>query len=108
MEAAKGESFGGYEVIRPIGAGGMAKLYLCRKSGIGGFERHFVVKVVQARHTDDEEFIKMFLDEARITARLNHPNLVQVFEIDDVNGLPYMVMEYVRGPAMHQIGRAHV
>jgi len=103
LEAAKGESFGGYEVIRPIGAGGMAKLYLCRKSGIGGFERHFVVKVVQARHTDDEEFIKMFLDEARITARLNHPNLVQVFEIDDVNGLPYMVMEYVRGPAMHRL-----
>lgn len=103
MEAAKGESFGGYEVVRPIGAGGMAKLYLCRKSGIGGFERHFVVKVVQGRHTDDEEFIKMFLDEARITARLNHPNLVQVFEIDDVNGLPYMVMEYVRGPAMHRL-----
>src|SRR3954469_25058214 len=92
--------FGKYTVIWKIGAGGMAEIFKCRLSGIGGFDKTVVVKRLSPDRMDDGEFVKMFLDEARISANLSHPNIVQIYEIDQVGDVPFIAMEYVRGPTL--------
>ncbi|MCA9489047.1 MAG: protein kinase [Myxococcales bacterium] len=87
---------GQYEVVRPVGAGGMAAVYLCRKTGVGGFEHELVVKVLLEDFLDKAEFVDMFMDEARMMARMSHPHLVQVFDLGMAGPVPYMAMEYVR------------
>src|SRR5262245_31345278 len=77
--------------------GGMAEVYLCRLIGIGGFDKQVVVKRIRADMADNYEYVEMFLDEGRVAANLAHPNIVQVFEIDMLDGLPYIAMEYVPG-----------
>ena len=94
---------GRYMVDRQIGVGGMALTYRCRLSGMGGFEKQVVIKLLHPSHQDDGNFISMFLDEARLMARLSHPNIAQVFEIDNYDGLPYIVMEYVAGPNLAMV-----
>lgn len=92
--------FGKYSVVQKIGAGGMAEVFKCRLSGIGGFDKVLVVKRIKPELLGEPEFIKMFLDEARVASYLNHPNIVQVFEVDQFEGFPYIAMEYVRGPTL--------
>jgi hypothetical protein len=92
--------FGKYEVIGLLGRGGMAEVFLCRLGGLGGFHKEVVVKRILPHHIGDPDFLQMFIEEARLAANLNHPNVVQVFEIDEANGFPYIAMEYVRGPTL--------
>ena len=92
--------FGKYEVIGLLGRGGMAEVFLCRLGGLGGFTKEVVVKRILPHHLGDPDFLQMFIEEARLAANLNHPNVVQVFEIDEANGIPYIAMEYVRGPTL--------
>jgi serine/threonine protein kinase len=94
------ERFGKYDVIGLLGRGGMAEVFLCRRSGLGGFNKEVVVKRILPHRLDDPAFMQMFLEEARLAANLTHPNVVQVFEIDEVHGIPYIAMEYVRGPTL--------
>ncbi|HEY5952529.1 MAG TPA: protein kinase [Kofleriaceae bacterium] len=94
------QQLGKYTVLRRLGVGGMAEVFLCRLVGIGGFEKHVVVKKIKADIASDDEFITMFFDEARLAANLNHPNIIQVFEVDQLEGLPYLAMEYVRGATL--------
>ncbi len=77
----------------------MADVYLACMNGPGGFTKLSVIKV--ARLSDDPAFIQMFLDEARLAARLSHPNVVQTFEVGEENGRQFMVMEYLDGPALN-------
>jgi serine/threonine protein kinase len=90
-------SFGKYTLFERIGRGGMADVFKARVQGPGGFERIFVIKRILPHLSDDPTFIKMFMEEAKLAARLNHPNIVQVFELDSVDGEYFMSMEYVRG-----------
>ncbi len=101
----EGSRIGNYTILRPLGAGGMAVVLLCEKAGIGGFKKKYVAKLIHPRLSDDETFVKMFLDEARLCARLTHPNIVQVFEIDEIRGVPFLVMEHVDGPSLSKIVR---
>jgi serine/threonine protein kinase len=94
-----------FKVIGQLGRGGMAEVYICRLQGIGGFEKEVVVKRIVPERADDPDFLKMFLDEARVGANLNHPNIVQVFEIGEDDGLPYIAMEYVKGVTLGMIIR---
>lgn len=95
-----------FTVLQRLGTGGMAEVFLCRQSGIGGFGKLVVIKRILPHLVEDASFVSMFLDEARIAANLSHPNIVQVFEIDqDPRGIPYIVMEYVRGPSFAQVIR---
>jgi serine/threonine protein kinase len=98
---------GKYRVVQFIGAGGMAEVWLCRRSGIGGFEKPVVIKRILPAYAADEDFVRMFLDEARVAAQLNHPNVVQVYDIDTIDGVPFIAMEYVQGPSFQaMLGRA--
>ena len=94
------DQLGKYSVIRKLGAGGMAEVFLCKLVGIGGFEKHVVLKKIRADIASDSEFITMFFDEARLAANLSHPNIIQVFEVDQLDGMPYIAMEYARGATL--------
>lgn len=104
MEQVVGPAVGRYEIVRPIGEGGMAQVYLCVRRGAGGFEKRVVMKVLHSRFLGDQQYVQMFLDEARLLARIQHPNVVNVFEVECVDGIPYLAMEYVNGPTL---GRLH-
>jgi serine/threonine protein kinase len=89
--------FGRYELIERIAIGGMAEVFRARTVGASGFEKEIVIKRILPRFSEDEVFVKMFSDEARIVAKLHHPNIVQVFDFDVVDGLYFIAMELVEG-----------
>jgi serine/threonine protein kinase len=89
--------FGKYTLFERIGRGGMADVFKARVQGPAGFERIFVVKRILPHLSDDPTFTKMFIEEAKMSARLSHPNIVQVFELGAVDSEYFISMEYVRG-----------
>jgi serine/threonine-protein kinase len=97
---------GKYRVQRRIGAGGMAEVYACQLAGPGGFDKTVAVKTLRPEHRGNAELVRMFLEEARIAARVNHPNVVQIFEVDQVDGAPCIAMELVRGPNLFALLQA--
>jgi eukaryotic-like serine/threonine-protein kinase len=91
------ETFGRYELLRKLATGGMGAVYLARQKGPVGFQKLLVVKRLLPHLSEDDEFLQMFFDEARIAALLNHPNIAQIYEMGDVDGQYYIAMEYVHG-----------
>ena len=91
------KSFGKYRPIAELGRGGMATVYLAAATGPAGFSKLVVFKQLQAELANDPEFRDMFLDEARLAARLNHPHIVQTYEVADDDGQFLIVMEYLEG-----------
>ena len=92
-----GEQLGKYELVRRLAMGGMAEVFLARAAGPGGFEKTLVVKRVLPHLVEDSDFIEMFLREARLAARLDHPNVVQTFDFGEAEGAYYLAMEFVDG-----------
>jgi len=93
-----GRRLGRYEVLAQLASGGMATVYAARAQGVAGFERLVAVKVLHPHLAHDDEFISMFLDEARLAARIRHPNVVPTLDISDSQGDGYfLVMEYIEG-----------
>jgi serine/threonine protein kinase len=97
--------FGRYQLLRKIASGGMGQVFLARADGASGFEKLLVIKRVLPHLAEDNEFLQMFLEEARIAARLNHPNLVQIFELGEEGGSSYLAMEYVPGEDLRRLDR---
>jgi serine/threonine-protein kinase len=95
---------GRYETLRPIASGGMATVYLGRAVGAGGFERLVAIKIMHPHTASEPEFVAMFLDEARLAARVRHPNVVAT--IDLVEDPLFLVMEFIDGPSLHLLLRA--
>jgi serine/threonine-protein kinase len=91
-----GEQFGKYVLVGEIGVGGMAEVFLAIQTGLQGFLKVVTLKRVLP-HLASAEFISMFIDEARIAARLEHPNIVKTFEFGEHEGQYYTVMEYLAG-----------
>jgi len=100
------ERFGKYEIIRRLATGGMAEIYLARATGIEGFEKQVVLKRILPQYADDDEFVSMFLDEARLAATLHHSNVVQVFDIGAVDGQYFLSMELLQGQDGRHLMRA--
>jgi eukaryotic-like serine/threonine-protein kinase len=101
------QRLGRYELLRHLASGGMAQVYLARATGPGGFARHVVLKTIPAEHRDDERFIAMFLDEARLVATLHHQNIAQVFDVDRAeDGTYFFAMEYVHGETVRHLLQA--
>ena len=112
-------AFGGrYTLLRRLAVGGMAEIYLARqapaRSGTGsarhagsmaGFEKEVVIKRLRTELADDPRIVEMFLDEARIGALLNHPNIVHVYDVDEHDGIPYIAMEYIIGEELNELCR---
>jgi serine/threonine-protein kinase len=95
-------TFGKYTLLERIGSGGMADAYRARMPGIAGFEKTLVVKRLHAHLAAEPKFAQMFIDEARIAARLDHPNVVAVFELGEVPGEGlYIAMDHVAGTNLH-------
>lgn len=93
--------FGKYRLIASLGQGGMANVYLAVVLGPAGFNKLLVVKALREDVLgNSEEFVHMFLDEARLSARLNHPNIVQTYEIGQADGRYFIAMEYLEGQPM--------
>jgi eukaryotic-like serine/threonine-protein kinase len=97
---------GHYELLHPLGVGGMAEVFKARALGPAGFERDVVVKRILPAYGRDEDFVRMFADEARILGLIHHPNVVQAFEFGEIDGTLYLALEYVDGPSLSRILRA--
>lgn len=98
--------YGDYYLIDQIGNGGMAEVFRAVRSGPEGFLRTFVIKRIKPTHAGSEEFVQMFCEEARISAMLTHPNIVQVYEFGRIEGTYFLAMEYVRGKDLLSVMRA--
>jgi serine/threonine protein kinase len=97
MTRQEPEAFGDYHLLEKIATGGMAEVWRARAYGMAGFEKILVIKKVLPNLAKDEEFVRLFIDEARISVQLLHVNIVQVFDLGHVEGTYYMAMEYVHG-----------
>ncbi|MEM8606486.1 MAG: serine/threonine-protein kinase [Myxococcota bacterium] len=93
-----GRQLGRYEILTQLASGGMASVYIARAQGVAGFERLVAIKVLHPHLAYEQEFISMFLDEARLAARIRHMNVVPTLDISDSHGDGYfLVMEYIEG-----------
>ena len=93
-----GHRLGRYEVLVKLATGGMAVVYIGRAQGLAGFERLVALKVLHQNLAHEEEFVRMFLDEARLAARIRHPNVVPTIDISDTPDTGFfIVMDYVEG-----------
>jgi serine/threonine-protein kinase len=95
-----GTRFGRYEVIAAIASGGMATVYLGRALGAAGFQRLVAIKCLHPHVAADEEFVTMFMDEARLAARIRHPNVVPTLDLSNGEDGLFLVMEYVEGDGL--------
>ena len=100
---AKVTDLGRYRLIAELARGGMGIVYLALVRGPAGFKKLLVVKELMPHFAVDEAFMAMFLDEARVAARLSHPNIVQTLEVGDVSGRPFIAMEYLEGQTLQRI-----
>ncbi|MCC7540651.1 MAG: serine/threonine protein kinase [Deltaproteobacteria bacterium] len=98
-----GDKLGAYEVVSDFKSGGMATLYLARRVGAAGFARLVAMKVIHPHLTKDEAFVRMFVDEALLSVRIEHPNVVRVEELGEHDKVPFLVMEYVHGCSLAQL-----
>ena len=89
-----------YELIGEIAAGGMASVFLARAAGVAGFQRFFAIKRLHPHLADEQEFIDMFLDEARLAAGIHHPNVVPILEVGTTDAGYYLVMDYIEGDTL--------
>lgn len=89
--------FGPYQLLRRIAVGGMAEVYVALAKGVSGFEKLVALKLVHTAHSEDEHFVRMLVDEAKLSVLLGHANIAQTFDLGSVDGRFYIVMEYVDG-----------
>ncbi len=94
---------GPYELLRRIGVGGMATVYLARKGGEAGFTRIYALKVMHRHLATQQELVSMLMDEAKIAARITHPNVVSTVDLGHADGAYYIALEYVDGVALDQL-----
>ena len=91
------QPFGAYVLVRKLTEGGMAEIFLAKQTGAEGFERNIVIKRLLPHLSEVQEFVRMFLDEARLAARLSHPNIVQIHDLGVVDERYFIAMEYLAG-----------
>ena len=98
-----GERFGKYQLVRELASGGMAQIFLSVYQGLEGFNRVVAIKRVLPQMAASPEIVQMFLDEARLAARLEHPNIVRTYEFGVEDGRYFMVMEYLAGEDLNAV-----
>jgi serine/threonine protein kinase len=98
---------GGYRLLERIGKGGMAEVWVGARTGPGGFEKKVAIKRVLDERAEDPEMRSMFLDEARLAAKLHHENIVSIHELGEDRGALFLVMELCDGIALSKLRKAH-
>jgi serine/threonine-protein kinase len=98
--------FGKYTLLRKLASGGMAELFLALHRSVAGFEKLIVIKRILPSMNQDKGFIEMLLHEARIAATLSHPNIVQIFDVGQIDGKYFIAMEHIHGEDIRSIVRA--
>ena len=93
----RGSASSQYDLLARLAAGGMAEIFLARANSLAGFERYVVLKRIRPEKGDDARWVAMFLDEARLAAQLQHPNIAQVFDLGRIGDEYFYTMEYVHG-----------
>lgn len=110
--AAQAHSLGSYQIVRKLGTGGMAEVFLAAQHMPGDVNRPVVIKAILPHLAEDDHFVKMFLREARVAALLSHPNIVQIHDVAVIDGRPCMVMEFLRGRdfwhVLQRLGRSQL
>lgn len=101
-----GHTLGRYHLKARIARGGMAEVWLAEATGLSGFQKAVVIKTILPQLADDSSFVHMFTNEAKVAAALNHPNIVQIFDLGAIDGTYFIAMEYVHGRTLRQIQRA--
>src|ERR1044072_4244226 len=102
-ESFIGKEVGRYTVVRPLASGGMAELFIAKQEAMGGFEKAVVLKLLQPRYAENPRVVTMFLDEARLAPKLNHPATVLLYDVAEDCGLKYIAMEYIHGETVADI-----
>lgn len=98
------EQFGPYELVRKVAQGGMAEVFLATQRGeLGGFSKQVAIKRIFPHLAEEPDLITMFFDEARIAANLSHPNIVQIFDLGEIDDYYYIAMEFVHGRDLRSI-----
>ncbi len=97
-------TFGPYELLERIGMGGMAEVFLARQRGEEGFERLVAIKRILSQVSEDEDFVRMFVDEAKIAVQLSHPNIAQIYDLGREGESYFIAQEYVHGRDMGAVG----
>jgi serine/threonine-protein kinase len=103
---ATGRQIGRYVLFGEIASGGMATVHFGRLSGPAGFSRTVAIKKLHPQFSKDPEFVAMFLDEARLAARIRHPNVVPTLDVVATDGEVFLVMEYVQGESLARLLRS--
>ncbi len=98
-----GRVFGRFELLIEMGQGGMATLYLARIRGPEKFQKLVAIKTIHDHLARNQDFLNMFLDEARIAALIDHPNVVTIFDLGEISGRYFIAMEYVHGQTLTDI-----
>ncbi|WP_309893848.1 protein kinase domain-containing protein [Archangium sp.] len=96
---------GKYQLVSKLATGGMAEVYLAKSAGPMGFEKTLVLKRILPHLAEDEQFVEMFLGEAKLAAQLEHPNIVQIFDFGEAEGAYYLAMEYIDGPNLRTLSK---
>lgn len=101
--ATTGTAFGQYELIEHIATGGMAEVYKARMKGLEGFQKIVAIKRILPHLTDNDEFVTMFIDEAKLAAQLQHPNIIHIYDLGKIERSYYIAMEYIDGLDLRSI-----
>jgi len=100
---ATGDTFGQYMIEEHIATGGMADVYKARMMGMEGFQKTVAIKRIISSLTDSDEFVRMFIDEAKLAAQLSHNNIIQIFDLGKVDRSHYIAMEFIEGRDLRSI-----
>ncbi len=98
-----GSRFGQYVIEEHIATGGMAEVFKARMVGMEGFQKTVAIKRILSNLNDSDEFVRMFIDEAKLAAQLNHSNIIQIFDLGKVEGAHYIAMEFIEGRDLRSI-----
>ncbi|HEX9577444.1 MAG TPA: serine/threonine-protein kinase [Myxococcales bacterium] len=97
------QQYGKYLLLDRIAVGGMAEIFLARQTGVEGFEKTVVLKRIRPHLGDKKSFVRMFLNEAKLAAQLNHPNIIQIHDLGKVGDSYFIAMEYLFGRDMRRV-----
>ncbi len=100
------KGIGHYDIIYPLASGGMAAIYVGRLSGMAGFEKLVTLKIIHSHLASQRRFVEMFLDEARLVAKLHHPNIGEIYEVGEDNGQLFIAAEFIDGHSLLHLLKA--